>query len=154
MHSARMGGCCKSLPPSLAFCLFTQSIFMQPIPENSWPCKPFCCGCPYEKNIKKLVLPGPLFKKLVQKPPCSEGLMSSLILRFTEIWVSKMSVQSLVYFWVTNTSNINMTNIGNSRTLRLAFDPTANCLNNSIFFLFWVVSWRYGHFCTYLSIYL
>ena len=43
--------------PSLTFCLFTQNILRQPIPENSWPCKPFCCGCPYEKKSKNLVLP-------------------------------------------------------------------------------------------------
>ena len=32
------GGCTLSLP-------FTQNIMRQPIPENSWPWKPFCCGC-------------------------------------------------------------------------------------------------------------
>ena len=37
---------------------FTQYIFRQSIPENSWHCIPFSCGCPCEKiNIKNLVLP-------------------------------------------------------------------------------------------------
>ena len=34
---------------------FTQNILKQPIPENSWPCIPFCCGCPYEKKLTNLV---------------------------------------------------------------------------------------------------
>ena len=33
-------------PPSLVFLPFTQNIFRQPIPENSWPYKSFYCGCP------------------------------------------------------------------------------------------------------------
>ena len=45
----RTGG--GAVSPSLpCFLPFTQDILRQPIPENSWPCKPFCCGCPYEKN--------------------------------------------------------------------------------------------------------
>ena len=37
-----------------SFLRFTQNIFGQHMPENAWPCKTFCCGCPYEeKKIKK-----------------------------------------------------------------------------------------------------
>ena len=45
--------------PSLPFFLpFTQNYYEAPIPENSCPGKPFCCGCPYEeKKIKKIILP-------------------------------------------------------------------------------------------------
>ena len=42
--------------PSLpCFLPFIQNILRQPIPENSWRCKPFCCGCrcPCENKIKK-----------------------------------------------------------------------------------------------------
>ena len=35
----------------------TQNYHEAPILENSWPCKPFCCGCPYEKKSRNLVLP-------------------------------------------------------------------------------------------------
>ena len=50
------GGCTPL--PHLLFA-FTQNILRQPIPENSWPCKPFCCGCPYEeKNFKKIFFSG------------------------------------------------------------------------------------------------
>ena len=42
----------------LVFLPFTQNYLEAPIPENSWPCKPFCCGCPYEeKKSRNLVLP-------------------------------------------------------------------------------------------------
>ena len=45
-------------------------ILRQSIPENSWTCKPFCWGCPYEKKIKNLVLPfSKHFAISFQKPP-------------------------------------------------------------------------------------
>ena len=37
-------------PLSHFFLPVTQNIHEAPIPENSWPCKPFGCGCPYEKK--------------------------------------------------------------------------------------------------------
>ena len=47
--------------PSLPFFLpFTQNYHKAPIPENSWPCIPFCCGCPHEKKIKKFCFTPPL----------------------------------------------------------------------------------------------
>ena len=41
------------LPP-LFFAFYSK--YHVPIPENALPCKPFCCGCPYEKKSKNLVL--------------------------------------------------------------------------------------------------
>ena len=39
------------LPPFLFACY--SKYHEAPIPENSWPCKTFFCGCLYEKKIKK-----------------------------------------------------------------------------------------------------
>ena len=53
----REGG--GAVRPSLPFSLpFTQNYLEATIPENSWPCKPFCCGCPYDKKIKKFSFTG------------------------------------------------------------------------------------------------
>ena len=43
---AHREGRCTPLPP--LFLPFTQNYLEAPIPENSWPCKPFYCGCPFE----------------------------------------------------------------------------------------------------------
>ena len=43
-------------PPSLVFCLLIKIYWDNPYPENSWPCKPFCCGCPNEKIKKEIKL--------------------------------------------------------------------------------------------------
>ena len=48
-----MGGGGRCTPPPLPFVLpVTQNYHLTPIPENSCPCKPFCC----EKS-RNLVLP-------------------------------------------------------------------------------------------------
>ena len=39
------GGTLYASPPCLGFLPSSQNIITQPIPENSWPCKTFCCGC-------------------------------------------------------------------------------------------------------------
>ena len=43
------GGGGAVLPSLPCFLPFTHNILRQPIPENSWTCKPFCCWCPYKK---------------------------------------------------------------------------------------------------------
>ena len=43
-------------PPSLVFCLLIKIYWDNPYPENSWPCKPFCCGCPMKKIKKEIKL--------------------------------------------------------------------------------------------------
>ena len=64
-------------PSPISFLPFPQKYLEAPIPESSWPCKPFGCQCPYEKKItKKSVLP-PLsahFKISVQKPTMDERI--------------------------------------------------------------------------------
>ena len=51
------GGGGGAVGPSLpCFLPLTQNYLEAPIPENSRPWKPFCCGCPYEKKIRNLVL--------------------------------------------------------------------------------------------------
>ena len=65
-----MGGGGGAVRPSLSFFLpFTKNIWRQPKPENSWPCKPFCCGCPFEKKEEKnwSTSPSEHFEILVQK---------------------------------------------------------------------------------------
>ena len=60
--------------PSLPFFLpFTQNYLEAPIPENSWPCKPFCCGCP----SRNLVL-SPSQKFGSDNRPCFRGLEKTL----------------------------------------------------------------------------
>ena len=64
--------CCT--PPFL-FLPVTQNYHKALILENSWPCKPFCCGCLYEKKIKKFSSPPPLsehFEIWVWKPAIAE----------------------------------------------------------------------------------
>ena len=71
----RTGG--GAVSPSLpCFLPFTQDILRQPIPENSWPCKPFCCGCPYEKTNKKcsFTLAQSTLKNWSKNLPCLRGL--------------------------------------------------------------------------------
>ena len=72
------GGVHCTPPPSLVFLPFTQNIFRQPIPENSWPYKTFYCRCPYEKKNQKIYF-YPLsehFEIWVRKPPMAERVNS------------------------------------------------------------------------------
>ena len=67
----------RAVRPSPPFYLpFTQTIMRHPIPENSWPCKHFCCGCPYEKKIYKFGPPPPqgTLKYPSKNHPCTRGL--------------------------------------------------------------------------------
>ena len=47
----------KALPPPRTFFLVLTSspigLPWNPIPDNSWPCKPLCCGWSYEVKIQK-----------------------------------------------------------------------------------------------------
>ena len=46
------GGAVRPLLPF--FLPVTQNYHEAQIPENSWPCKPFCCGCPHEKKNQEI----------------------------------------------------------------------------------------------------
>ena len=76
------GGRCT--PPPLSFFLpVTQNYHEAPISEYSWPCKPFCCGWPDEKKIKKFSF-NPLsehFEIWVWKPAMAERVNSVFHLR-------------------------------------------------------------------------
>ena len=58
---------------------FTQYILRQPIPENFWHCKPFCCGCPYEKKNKKFSFTPSksTLKTRSRNRPCLRGLSTN-----------------------------------------------------------------------------
>ena len=70
----KQGGRCR--PPSF-FLPVTQNYHEAPIPENSCPCKPFCCGCPYEKKSRNLVLhpSQSTLKYGSENRPCLRGLI-------------------------------------------------------------------------------
>ena len=69
-----MGGGATVRPSLPCFLSFIQNTLRQPIPENSWPCKPFCCGCPYFTMKESWHF----FKK---DPDCSSKVWSDILWR-------------------------------------------------------------------------
>ena len=87
---------CTPLPP-LFFFAFTQNILRQPILKNSWPCKPFCFWCPYEKKKSEINVLPPLraLWNIGQKPPMEErfkDLRSYWCMRANIFWDTVFSL--------------------------------------------------------------
>ena len=84
-------------PPPLCFSLYS-NIFTQPIPENSWPYKTFCCRCPYAKNTKKKLSPLRALWTMVLKT--AHGLKIEIYVLPASVWPRCLAPFYIVTYYI------------------------------------------------------